>query len=139
MALLQPMNFEAFYNAGLMFELAGRARDARRMFVDAAVLRPNDPSTQWHIGVAAFHLGMLRDAEHAFRIAAALAPNDPSAWSYLGATIARSHRYEEALSYWRRAVAIDSLYLRRAAPIERALYARSARRMSRQRSTELQR
>jgi len=127
---LDPHNFPALYNLGLMLELQRRWAESLASFEQALPLTPDarsDQSVAWHIGVTRYHLGYEEEALRWFREAGALDSTDASAWSYAGVIAARLGRHAEAVSYWTRALKADPDFFQRRPTTEKLAYDGSRR------------
>jgi tetratricopeptide (TPR) repeat protein len=125
-ARIAPGAWDAHYNSGMMFELTGHADEGLKEFQTAYAIWPS-PALLFHLGVSFHNIGQRDSALTWFVAATDHDPHDVMSWGYAGFTAAEMGRDSVALTYWRRALALQPRYFEMAEPEQRPLYERCLR------------
>jgi len=108
-ATLEPQNYQAQYNHGLMLQLLGQAKDAVRAYLQALSIAPESFEGNRDIASAYLQLG---DPESSLPYAlrsTELNPDSQPAWSNLAATYSLMGRFENAIDAYRTANELGEL------------------------------
>lgn len=108
-ATLEPQNYQAQYNHGLMLQLLGQAKDAVRAYLRALSIAPESFEGNRDIASAYLQLG---DPESSLPYAlrsTELNPDSQPAWSNLAATYSLMGRFENAIDAYRTANELGEL------------------------------
>jgi tetratricopeptide (TPR) repeat protein len=98
--------YNFFSNAGALFYLLGRDREALQYLAQASQIQSHDSNL--HLTLAQLYQadGQLADAEHEYKLSIAQRSTD-FAWYLLGILYGREHRYAEAVTAMTRAAEIS--------------------------------
>jgi tetratricopeptide (TPR) repeat protein len=104
----QPQWIEALSLLGFALHQEGQPAEAEATLRRALALRPNHPETLNHLGLVAMRApGRIEEATRHFTSALAVQPALLEAWNNLGTALMKQNRLDEALSAYRRALALD--------------------------------
>jgi tetratricopeptide (TPR) repeat protein len=104
---IDPGQFLARNNLGLVFENEGRMPEALEQFRLALEARPRYAPALNNLGTALLKLGRLQEAEADFRAAMASDPELPVSYNNIGLLLAHRRRYDEALAMFETALSLD--------------------------------
>ena len=108
-AALEPANYRAQYNHGLMLQVLGQAQDAVRAYLRALSITPESFDANRDIASAYLQLGdPSASLPYALR-ATELNPDSQPAWSNLAATYSLMGRFENAIDAYRTANELGDL------------------------------
>jgi tetratricopeptide (TPR) repeat protein len=100
---LEPRNFDAQYNHGLMLQLLSRVSEAVVSYLKALSVRPDDFDANLNVATAYLQLGEASQALPYAERAARLKPDSGAAHVNLGAAYAGLERHDEAVSQYQQA------------------------------------
>ena len=101
-------SFQMSYGEALM--RLGRHAESLEVYERAAALKHNDPRLQHRIGALAGQLGLVDRSIAALGRSVQLDPSHPGALNDLGITLTATRRLDEAMLWFRKALAIDPTY-----------------------------
>jgi len=100
-----PVHYEAYYNAGLLYVQQGCSREAAAMFLKAAHVRPGEVQTYRDLGDSYFLLGDFEKAVEQFRQAVSLSRGDIYSYYRIGCILTEYlNKHQDALEALRTAV-----------------------------------
>ena len=111
---IDPGQFLAHNNLGLVFEDEGRMPEAMEQFRLALDIRPRYAPSLNNLGTALLKLGRLQEAEADFRAAMASDPDRPESYNNIGLLLAHRKRYDEALSLFDTALRLNPDFIQAA-------------------------
>lgn len=94
---LEPRNFDAQYNHGLMLQLVNRLTDAVRAYLRALAVRPDDFDANFNLATAYLQLNESRQSLTYARQAVRVNPESGPAHANLGAVYSALDRHGEAV------------------------------------------
>jgi len=94
---LEPRNFDAQYNHGLMLQLVNRLTDSVRAYLRALAVRPEDFDANFNLATAYLQLNESRQSLTYARQAVRLSPQSGPAHANLGAVYSALDRHSEAV------------------------------------------
>lgn len=102
-ASLEPTNFDAQYNHGLMLHFLNRLSEAVSAYLRSLAVRPNDFNANLNLATAYFQLNEPSQALYYAETAARLEPTSGPARANLGAVYAAIGRHEDAVRQYEAA------------------------------------
>ncbi len=99
---------EWFFKLGTSFKYQGEKEKALKAYLEALKLEPDNPDSQYNIGVIYLERGNREEALRHFQQALTRDPNDSAAYNNIGITLAKQGHPEDALIYYKHALEIDS-------------------------------
>lgn len=109
---LDPQNWEAWNNRGILLDKVERYEDALQSYDRALALAPNDHNVLHNRGAALLCLSRFDDALPLFEHLIATDPDHADNWSCHGVALASLMRLEEALTSFEKGLELDPDSLR---------------------------
>ncbi len=99
------------YNLGLAYARSGQTNEAIAAYRTALEIYPDFAEAHNSLGLQLYALGDLDAAEKHYRAALEVQPDFPLALNNLGTIMARRREYDYALTWFEKAVALDTNYV----------------------------
>lgn len=108
--IIDPKNFDAFYNLGLVFITDEKYNEALANFTKAAELSPRDYKVHLQAGIAYRNLGMYDEAKEALNLANKLMPTNAEIVFEIGQLAEAQGQNEDAIGIYKDVLRYDPLY-----------------------------